>query len=132
MLCDNQKKAETLLQNREKGETPVLKMIIIMDSFSPELIERGAKCGVEIMSLEDIEVIHSTYEESCSHELFYIFLSSDLGEEESSKANCKSKIKCLFSLRHNMLYLSLILLSQQPPKPEDLSVICFTSGTTGD
>uniref|UniRef100_A0A3B3BGB6 Long-chain-fatty-acid--CoA ligase n=1 Tax=Oryzias melastigma TaxID=30732 RepID=A0A3B3BGB6_ORYME len=75
VLCDNQKKAETLLQNREKGETPVLKMIIIMDSFSPELIERGAKCGSKI---------------------------------------------------------NLILLSQQPPKPEDLSVICFTSGTTGD
>ncbi|XP_024140618.1 long-chain-fatty-acid--CoA ligase 5 isoform X1 [Oryzias melastigma] len=85
VLCDNQKKAETLLQNREKGETPVLKMIIIMDSFSPELIERGAKCGVEIMSLEDIETL--------------------------GKKNLQKPI---------------------PPKPEDLSVICFTSGTTGD
>uniref|UniRef100_A0A8C8E3A3 Long-chain-fatty-acid--CoA ligase n=1 Tax=Oryzias sinensis TaxID=183150 RepID=A0A8C8E3A3_9TELE len=84
VLCDDQKKAETLLQNREKGETSVLKLIIIMDSFNPELFERGAKCGVEIMSLEDIEDV----------------------------------------LR--------IFLSQQPPKPEDLSVICFTSGTTGD
>uniref|UniRef100_A0A8C7ZXF3 Arachidonate--CoA ligase n=1 Tax=Oryzias sinensis TaxID=183150 RepID=A0A8C7ZXF3_9TELE len=55
VLCDDQKKAETLLQNREKGETSVLKLIIIMDSFNPELFERGAKCGVEIMSLEDIE-----------------------------------------------------------------------------
>uniref|UniRef100_A0A8C7ZWM3 Arachidonate--CoA ligase n=1 Tax=Oryzias sinensis TaxID=183150 RepID=A0A8C7ZWM3_9TELE len=62
VLCDDQKKAETLLQNREKGETSVLKLIIIMDSFNPELFERGAKCGVEIMSLEDIEVNNSITE----------------------------------------------------------------------
>uniref|UniRef100_A0A3P9JXU4 Long-chain-fatty-acid--CoA ligase n=1 Tax=Oryzias latipes TaxID=8090 RepID=A0A3P9JXU4_ORYLA len=85
VLCDDQKKAETLLQNREKGETSVLKLIIIMDSFNPELFERGAKCGVEIMSLEDIEAL--------------------------GKKNLQKPI---------------------PPKPEDLSVICFTSGTTGD
>lgn len=62
VLCDDQKKAETLLQNREKGETSVLKLIIIMDSFNPELFERGAKCGVEVMSLEDIEVNNSITE----------------------------------------------------------------------
>uniref|UniRef100_A0AAX7U1M3 Arachidonate--CoA ligase n=1 Tax=Astatotilapia calliptera TaxID=8154 RepID=A0AAX7U1M3_ASTCA len=55
VLCDNQKKAETLLQNREKGQTPVLKTIIIMDSFNSELVERGAKCGVNIASLEEME-----------------------------------------------------------------------------
>uniref|UniRef100_A0AAX7TSB0 Arachidonate--CoA ligase n=1 Tax=Astatotilapia calliptera TaxID=8154 RepID=A0AAX7TSB0_ASTCA len=58
VLCDNQKKAETLLQNREKGQTPVLKTIIIMDSFNSELVERGAKCGVNIASLEEMEVMH--------------------------------------------------------------------------
>uniref|UniRef100_A0AAX7UX37 Arachidonate--CoA ligase n=1 Tax=Astatotilapia calliptera TaxID=8154 RepID=A0AAX7UX37_ASTCA len=57
VLCDNQKKAETLLQNREKGQTPVLKTIIIMDSFNSELVERGAKCGVNIASLEEMEVM---------------------------------------------------------------------------
>uniref|UniRef100_A0A3P9IPM6 Long-chain-fatty-acid--CoA ligase n=1 Tax=Oryzias latipes TaxID=8090 RepID=A0A3P9IPM6_ORYLA len=85
VLCDDQTKAEILLQNREKGETSVLKLIIIMDSFNPELFERGAKCGVEIMSLEDIEAL--------------------------GKKNLQKPI---------------------PPKPDDLSVICFTSGTTGD
>lgn len=57
MLCDNQKKAETLLLNHEKGQTPVLKSVALMDSFSPELIERGKKCGVDIVSMEDMEVI---------------------------------------------------------------------------
>lgn len=58
VLCDNQAKAETLLQNREKGQTSVLKTIIVMDSFKPELAERGAKCGVEVVSMQDVEVMH--------------------------------------------------------------------------
>lgn len=61
VLCDNQKKAETLMQNREKGQTPVLKTIIIMDSFNSELVERGAKCGVNIASLEEMEVMHAEH-----------------------------------------------------------------------
>uniref|UniRef100_A0A3Q2CKM1 Long-chain-fatty-acid--CoA ligase n=1 Tax=Cyprinodon variegatus TaxID=28743 RepID=A0A3Q2CKM1_CYPVA len=73
VLCDNQKKAEALLLNHEKGQTSVLKMVVLMDSFSPELIERGKKCGVDIVSMEELE----------------------------------------------------------PPKPEDLCIVCFTSGTTG-
>lgn len=58
MLCDNQKKAETLLQNREKGQSAALKTIIIMDPFNSELVERGTKCGVDIVSLQDVEVMH--------------------------------------------------------------------------
>uniref|UniRef100_A0A7N8XVS0 Long-chain-fatty-acid--CoA ligase n=1 Tax=Mastacembelus armatus TaxID=205130 RepID=A0A7N8XVS0_9TELE len=77
VLCDNQSKAETLLQNREKGQTAVLKTIIVMDPFNSELVERGTKCGVNIVSMQDVEVMN-------------------------------------------------------PPKPEDLSIICFTSGTTGN
>ncbi|XP_041672361.1 long-chain-fatty-acid--CoA ligase 5 [Cheilinus undulatus] len=85
VLCDNQTKAETLVQTREKDQIPVLKTIIIMDSFSPELVERGQKCGVDIVSLEDVEAL--------------------------GKSN-----------RHEPV----------PPKPEDLSIVCFTSGTTGN
>lgn len=58
VLCDNQSKAEMLLQTREKGQTPVLKTVIIMDSFSSELVERGTKCGVEVLSMQDVEVLH--------------------------------------------------------------------------
>uniref|UniRef100_A0A671Y3H4 Arachidonate--CoA ligase n=1 Tax=Sparus aurata TaxID=8175 RepID=A0A671Y3H4_SPAAU len=77
VLCDNQNKAETLLQTREKGQTPVLKTVVIMDSFDSALVERGTKCGVDIVSMQDVEVLH-------------------------------------------------------PPKPDDLSIVCFTSGTTGN
>ncbi|XP_076615874.1 long-chain-fatty-acid--CoA ligase 5 isoform X2 [Chaetodon auriga] len=85
VLCDNQNKAEVLLQNREKGLTPVLKTIVIMDPFKPELVERGAKCGVDVVSMQDVEAL--------------------------GKSNPHQPV---------------------PPKPEDLSVVCFTSGTTGN
>ncbi|TNN84805.1 Long-chain-fatty-acid--CoA ligase 5 [Liparis tanakae] len=57
VLCDNQSKAETLLQNREKGQTPVLKIIVIMDPFDSALAERGTDCGVEVVSLQDVEAL---------------------------------------------------------------------------
>ncbi|XP_054454365.1 long-chain-fatty-acid--CoA ligase 5 isoform X1 [Anoplopoma fimbria] len=85
VLCDNQSKAETLLQNREKGQTPVLKTIVIMDPFDSELVERGTKCGVDIVSMRDLEAL--------------------------GKSNLQKPI---------------------PPKPEDVSIVCFTSGTTGN
>uniref|UniRef100_A0AAQ5Y2N9 Long-chain-fatty-acid--CoA ligase n=1 Tax=Amphiprion ocellaris TaxID=80972 RepID=A0AAQ5Y2N9_AMPOC len=85
VICDNQKKAETLLQNREKGQTPVLKTVVVMDTFSSELVDRGTKCGIDVVSLQDMEAL--------------------------GKSN---------------------LQKPTPPKPEDLSIICFTSGTTGN
>uniref|UniRef100_A0A8C4H4D4 Long-chain-fatty-acid--CoA ligase n=1 Tax=Dicentrarchus labrax TaxID=13489 RepID=A0A8C4H4D4_DICLA len=85
VLCDNQNKAETLLQTRETGQTPVLKTIVIMDSFNSELVERGTKCGVDIVSMQDVEAL--------------------------GKSNLEKPV---------------------PPKPEDLSIVCFTSGTTGN
>uniref|UniRef100_A0A8C7M8M2 Arachidonate--CoA ligase n=1 Tax=Oncorhynchus kisutch TaxID=8019 RepID=A0A8C7M8M2_ONCKI len=78
VLCDKQNKAETLLENCEKGETPQLKTIILMDAFDTELTARGAKCGVDILSLKEVEVLY-----------------------------------CMTVYR-------------DPPKPEDLSIICFT------
>uniref|UniRef100_A0A668ART3 Arachidonate--CoA ligase n=1 Tax=Myripristis murdjan TaxID=586833 RepID=A0A668ART3_9TELE len=57
VICDKQNKAEILLQNREKGQTPVLKTIVVMDPFDAELVERGVKCGVDILSMQDVEVI---------------------------------------------------------------------------
>ncbi|MEQ2266559.1 Long-chain-fatty-acid--CoA ligase 5 [Xenotaenia resolanae] len=85
VLCDDQKKAETLLLNHEKGQTSVLKTVVLMNSFPPELIERGKKCGLDIVSMEDMEVL--------------------------GKNNLQKPV---------------------PPKPEDLSIVCFTSGTTGN
>ncbi|KAK9530069.1 hypothetical protein VZT92_011602 [Zoarces viviparus] len=85
VLCDNQRKAETLLQNRETGQTPVLKTIVVMDPFDSELVERGTKCGVDVVLMQDVEAL--------------------------GQSNLEQPI---------------------PPKPEDLSIVCFTSGTTGN
>ncbi|KAM6185556.1 long-chain-fatty-acid--CoA ligase 5 [Rhynchocyon petersi] len=85
VICDTPQKASVLLGNIEKGLTPVLKTIILMDPFDDELKERGEKIGIEILSLCDAE---------------------NIGKENFRKP--------------------------VPPKPEDLSIICFTSGTTGD
>uniref|UniRef100_A0AAR2LC02 Arachidonate--CoA ligase n=1 Tax=Pygocentrus nattereri TaxID=42514 RepID=A0AAR2LC02_PYGNA len=57
VLCDKQIKAETLLTNCEKSLTPVLKTVIIMDPFDAALAERASKCGVEVLSLKDVEAL---------------------------------------------------------------------------
>nr|XP_036866992.1 long-chain-fatty-acid--CoA ligase 5 [Manis javanica] len=85
VICDTPKKASVLIENVEKGLTPGLKMIILMDPFEDDLKQRGEKTEVEVLSLFDAE---------------------NLGKENFRKP--------------------------VPPEPEDLSVICFTSGTTGD
>ncbi|NWW92432.1 ACSL1 ligase, partial [Rhynochetos jubatus] len=85
VFCDKPDKAKLLLTSVEKGETPILNTIIIMESFGMDLVERGKKCGVEIFSMREIE---------------------ELGRLHRQKP--------------------------MPPKPEDLAVICFTSGTTGN
>jgi len=56
VICDKQDKAETLLENCEKKLTDVLKTIILMDPYNAALTERGSKCGVDILSLKDVEV----------------------------------------------------------------------------
>eukprot|EP00062_Callorhinchus_milii_P019794 gi/632974728/ref/XP_007903840.1/ PREDICTED: long-chain-fatty-acid--CoA ligase 5 [Callorhinchus milii] len=84
-ICDKPSKANLLLDNCEKGLTPPLHTIILMDPFDDALKERGIKCKVDVLSLKEVE---------------------DLGRD-----NQKPPI---------------------PPKPEDVCVVCFTSGTTGD
>ncbi|NWI11362.1 ACSL1 ligase, partial [Crypturellus soui] len=85
VFCDKPDKAKLLLTSVEKGETPVLNTIVIMEPFGVDLVERGKKCGVEVFSMREIV---------------------ELGRAHRQKP--------------------------MPPKPEDLAVICFTSGTTGN
>ncbi|KAM3666982.1 long-chain-fatty-acid--CoA ligase 5 [Ammospiza nelsoni] len=85
VICDTPAKAEVLLKNCEDKKTPCLKIIVLMDLFDKELKDRGAKVGVEILSLQEVE--------------------------ELGRNNIRDPV---------------------PPKPEDLSVVCFTSGTTGN
>uniref|UniRef100_F1RSZ3 Long-chain-fatty-acid--CoA ligase n=2 Tax=Sus scrofa TaxID=9823 RepID=F1RSZ3_PIG len=79
VFVDKPEKANLLLEGVENKLIPGLKTIILMDSYGIDLLERGKKCGVEIMSMKALEVSHPA-----------------------------------------------------PPAPEDLAVICFTSGTTGN
>uniref|UniRef100_A0A7N6AMP7 Arachidonate--CoA ligase n=1 Tax=Anabas testudineus TaxID=64144 RepID=A0A7N6AMP7_ANATE len=70
VICDKVEKAQVLLENVERKETPGLKRIILMDAFDSALEERGR---------------------------------SYVGEDKMGL----------------------------PPAPDDLSIVCFTSGTTG-
>ena len=56
VICDTPQKALVLIGNVEKGLTPGLKLVILMDPFEEDLKKRGEKCGVEILSLFDAEV----------------------------------------------------------------------------
>ncbi|XP_061228655.1 long-chain-fatty-acid--CoA ligase 5 [Neopsephotus bourkii] len=85
VICDKAEKAQVLLENCEQGKTPCLKTVILMDLFDKELKDRGAKVGVEILALQEVE--------------------------ELGRNNIREPV---------------------PPKPEDLCIVCFTSGTTGN
>ncbi|KAM9330417.1 long-chain-fatty-acid--CoA ligase 1-like [Gastrophryne carolinensis] len=85
VFCDNHVKAKLLLSNAEKGNTPVLRTIVLMDPLDKNLVERGKNCGVAVVSMKEIE-------------------------EEGRMHHEKPK----------------------PSRSDDLAVVCFTSGTTGD
>ncbi|XP_075457242.1 long-chain-fatty-acid--CoA ligase 6 isoform X2 [Ascaphus truei] len=84
VICDKPDKARLLLEHVEKGETPGLKSIVLMDPVGLELTERGRTCSVRIQTMQELE--------------------------ECGRMNRRAPL---------------------PPKPEDLSIVCFTSGTTG-
>ncbi|XP_023659381.1 long-chain-fatty-acid--CoA ligase 6 isoform X1 [Paramormyrops kingsleyae] len=85
VICDKPEKAQVLLGNVERQETPGLKRILLMEPFDSLLVERGEKCGVQIQALTEVEAL---------------------------------------GMEHHRNPL--------PPQPEDLSIVCFTSGTTGN
>uniref|UniRef100_A0A8C2Q0R1 Arachidonate--CoA ligase n=1 Tax=Cyprinus carpio TaxID=7962 RepID=A0A8C2Q0R1_CYPCA len=53
VICDKAQKAAVLLENVQRGETPGLKMIILMDAFDTQLLEEAQKCSVHIRALRD-------------------------------------------------------------------------------
>lgn len=56
MIVDKPQKAILLLEHVERKETPGLKLIILMEPFDDALKERGQKCGVNIKSMQAVEV----------------------------------------------------------------------------
>ncbi|KAM4035239.1 long-chain-fatty-acid--CoA ligase 6 isoform 1-T1 [Anomaloglossus baeobatrachus] len=85
VICDKPEKAKVLLENVEKGETPGLKSVVLMDAVNQQLVERGKNCSVRIQTMQEVE--------------------------ECGRKNRRSPL---------------------PPTPDDLSIVCFTSGTTGN
>ncbi|KAF7206330.1 long-chain-fatty-acid--CoA ligase 6 [Nothobranchius furzeri] len=85
VICDKMEKAQVLLNNVERKDTPRLGRIILMDAFDSDVVERGKSCGVHVQALQEVEA---------------------LGREHYRKPI--------------------------PPAPDDLSIVCFTSGTTGN
>uniref|UniRef100_A0A8C5A105 Long-chain-fatty-acid--CoA ligase n=1 Tax=Gadus morhua TaxID=8049 RepID=A0A8C5A105_GADMO len=84
VICDREEKAAALLENKEQGATPSLSCLVLFSDASAALVERGQRCGVEILPWGDLS---------------------------GSRGRGDPKL--------------------EPPKPEDLAVVCFTSGTTG-
>lgn len=58
MFVDKPEKANLLLDGVENKLTTCLKIIVLMDSYGIDLLERGKKCGVEIISMKALEVSH--------------------------------------------------------------------------
>ncbi|XP_070773495.1 long-chain-fatty-acid--CoA ligase 6 isoform X2 [Enoplosus armatus] len=85
VICDKVEKAQVLLDNVERKETPGLRRIILMDDFDSALVEHAKGCGVHVQAMQEVEA---------------------LGREHYRKP--------------------------VPPAPDDLSIVCFTSGTTGN
>lgn len=56
VFVDKPDKANVLLEGVENKLTPGLKIIVVMDSYGSSLVERGKKCGVEIISMKAMEV----------------------------------------------------------------------------
>lgn len=56
VICDKVDKAQVLLDNVERKETPGLRRIILMDAFDSALVEHGKGCGVHVQAMQEVEV----------------------------------------------------------------------------
>lgn len=56
VICDKANKAQVLLDNVERRDTPGLRRLILMDAFDLTLVEHGKRCGVHVQALQEVEV----------------------------------------------------------------------------
>lgn len=56
VICDKADKAQVLLGNVERSETPGLRRIILMDTFDGSLLELAQSCGVHLQAMAEVEV----------------------------------------------------------------------------
>uniref|UniRef100_A0A8C5H0Y1 Arachidonate--CoA ligase n=1 Tax=Gouania willdenowi TaxID=441366 RepID=A0A8C5H0Y1_GOUWI len=57
VICDKTQKAQVLLENVERRETPGLRRIILMDAFDAALVEQAKGCGVHVQALQEVEAL---------------------------------------------------------------------------
>lgn len=55
VICDKPEKAQMIL-DCVNGKGTSVKMIVIMEEFQDELVERAQECDIEIISFKDLEV----------------------------------------------------------------------------
>uniref|UniRef100_A0A673C4T1 Arachidonate--CoA ligase n=1 Tax=Sphaeramia orbicularis TaxID=375764 RepID=A0A673C4T1_9TELE len=55
VICDKVEKAQVLLDNVQRQETPCLRRIILMDAFDTDLVECGKGCGVHVQAMQEVE-----------------------------------------------------------------------------
>uniref|UniRef100_A0A665WIT1 Arachidonate--CoA ligase n=1 Tax=Echeneis naucrates TaxID=173247 RepID=A0A665WIT1_ECHNA len=53
VICDKVEKAQVLLDNVERKETPGLRRIVLMDAFDSALMERGKDCSVHVQAIQE-------------------------------------------------------------------------------
>uniref|UniRef100_A0A3Q3QYS8 Arachidonate--CoA ligase n=1 Tax=Monopterus albus TaxID=43700 RepID=A0A3Q3QYS8_MONAL len=56
VICDKVEKAQVLLDNMERKETPSLRRIILMDAFDSDLMKRGEGCSIHVQAMQEVEV----------------------------------------------------------------------------
>lgn len=56
VICDKVDKAQVLLDNVERKETPGLRRVILMDAFDSNLVDRAKCCGVHVQAMQEVEV----------------------------------------------------------------------------
>lgn len=61
VICDKADKAQVLLDNVERRDTPGLRRIILMDAFDLTLVDHGKRCGVHVQALQEVEVCKIQY-----------------------------------------------------------------------
>uniref|UniRef100_A0A673IZR1 Arachidonate--CoA ligase n=1 Tax=Sinocyclocheilus rhinocerous TaxID=307959 RepID=A0A673IZR1_9TELE len=72
VICDKEDKAESLLKIKEKGVTTTLSCLVLFNPFSAALLERGRKCGVEILQLSQI-MVGSNINATPMTQIFFFF-----------------------------------------------------------
>uniref|UniRef100_A0A452UD49 Arachidonate--CoA ligase n=1 Tax=Ursus maritimus TaxID=29073 RepID=A0A452UD49_URSMA len=93
VFVDKPEKANLLLDGVENKLTPGLKIIVLMDSYGIDLLDRGKRCGVEIISMKAMEVSHpSHFSDGCS--------SGHSGSNVVSSATTQSQLWLVISATH--------------------------------